>query len=261
MTYTVAAAIEAATREVGTRETGTNKVKYNDWFGTIPGYPHGGHGYPWCASFQSWVADRAGGEANRDYPRTAGCEVAVGWFKTRDRWSSSPHVGDWVFYGPRGSTHVELVVAVHSASIVTIGGNTSGSLEGRYYAGDGVYRKTVSRGSDRIYGYGRPNYLGALGGPTSEEEDDMLGLTKGDTGERVKLLQLMIQAAGQGKALGSSGIDGDYGPATAEALRLVRKSVGSDAGKGYGDQVDEYALSQLHIAVARNQSRYDLLKV
>src|SRR5690606_7013126 len=46
----------------------------------------------------------------------------------------------------------------------TIGGNTSGSLSGRYFNGDGVYAKSVSRSSDRIYGYGRPNYA---------SEDDM----------------------------------------------------------------------------------------
>ncbi|WP_168221166.1 CHAP domain-containing protein [Actinomadura sp. WMMA1423] len=163
MSYTAAAAIKAAEGELGTRETGTNNTPYNHWLGAIPGYPHGGYGYAWCCSFQGWVADQAEGEANRDYPRTAGCEVAVGWFKAHERWSSTPHVGDWVFYGPRGGTHVELVVAVSSSSITTIGGNTSGSLEGRYFNGDGVYRKTVARNSDRIYGYGRPDY----------EEDDM----------------------------------------------------------------------------------------
>lgn len=164
MPYTTAAAIKAARGEIGERETGTNKVKYNDWFGRIPGYPHNGYGYPWCMSFQAWVADRAGGKANVDYPRTAGCEAAVIWFKARDWWSSTPHVGDLVFYGPRGGTHVELVVAVDADEITTVGGNTSGSLSGQYFNGDGVYEKTVSRSSSRIYGYGRPNY---------QQEDDL----------------------------------------------------------------------------------------
>ena len=163
MAYTAAAAIKVAQGQVGYRESGANDTRYNRWLGRIDGYGSGGYGYPWCASFQSWVADQAGGDANEDYPKTAGCAVAVAWFRKRGRWSPVPHVGDWVFYGPHGSTHVELVVAVYSSSIVTIGGNTSGSLEGRYYAGDGVYRKTVSRNSSRIYGYGRPAY----------EEDDV----------------------------------------------------------------------------------------
>ncbi|WP_165964235.1 peptidoglycan-binding protein [Actinomadura sp. KC216] len=161
MTYTVAAAIKAATGQIGYRESGNNKTRFNTWLGSIPGYPHGGYGYPWCQSFQSWVADEAGGEAGKDYPKTAGCASAVAWFKKHGRWSSSPHVGDMVFYGPTGSTHVELVVGVSAHSITTVGGNTSGSLDGRYYNGDGVYRKTVSRSSERIYGYGRPAYDGS----------------------------------------------------------------------------------------------------
>jgi hypothetical protein len=163
VSYTVAAAIKAAKGEIGYRERGENDTKYNHWLGRIGGYAEGGYGYPWCASFQAWCADQAGGEANRDYPKTAGCVAAVSWFKGMQRWSGSPHVGDWVFYGPGGGTHVELVVGLSASSITTIGGNTSGSLSGRYYAGDGVYLKTVSRDSDRIYGYGRPKY----------EEDDM----------------------------------------------------------------------------------------
>lgn len=165
MAYTAAAAIKVAKGEIGYRESGNNDTKYNRWNGKIPGYPHGGYGYPWCATFQSWCADRAGGRANVNYPRTAGCAVAVSWFKARGRWSSTPHVGDWVFYGPGGGTHVELVEKVSSSSITTIGGNTGGSLSGQYFNGDGVYRKTVSRGSSRIYGYGRPTY--------SAQEDDM----------------------------------------------------------------------------------------
>lgn len=161
MTYTAAAAIKAATGEIGYRESGTNRTKFNNWLGSIEGTTS----YPWCASFQSWVADKAGGRANVDYPKTAGCLVAVDWFKGHGRWSTVPHVGDWVLYGPGGGTHVELVIAVTDSTITTIGGNTSGSLDGQYFNGDGVYRKQVARSSSRIYGYGRPAY--------ASEEDDM----------------------------------------------------------------------------------------
>jgi N-acetyl-anhydromuramyl-L-alanine amidase AmpD len=101
----------------------------------------------------------------------------------------------------------------------------------------------------------------ALGGPV--EEDDMLGLRKGDAGERVVALQEMIKAAGQGAALGAAGSDGDYGSATSAALRRVRLSVGSTAAEDEeaGDRVDAYAYQQLHAAVARNQGRLELKKV
>lgn len=96
--------------------------------------------------------------------------------------------------------------------------------------------------------------------PVSEEEP-LLGLKRGDKGERVQALQEMIKAAGQGAALGES--DGDYGGKTAEALRRVRLSVGSSAAAkaGAGDRVDAWTYQQLHSAVARNQSGKDLAKV
>lgn len=169
MVYTAEAAITAAKGQVGYRESGENDTRFNRWLGRIDGYGAGGYGYPWCASFQAWCADKAGGRANTDYPRTAGCAVAVQWFKAHGRWSSTPHVGDWVFYGPGGATHVELVTSVSAGSYRAIGGNTSGSLSGQYFNGDGVYAKTVSRSESRIYGYGRPIY----------QEDDM-PLTKED---------------------------------------------------------------------------------
>jgi hypothetical protein len=169
VTYTPTVAVKIAKGQVGYRESGENRTKFNNWLGVIPGYPHGGRGYPWCMSFQAWVAYKAGGKANAHYPRTAGCEVAVAWFKAHKRFSTRPHVGDLVFYGPGGGTHVELVVAVSKAAITTVGGNTSGSLKGTFHNGDGVYQKSVARSSSRIYGYGRPAY----GAAASQEDDDM----------------------------------------------------------------------------------------
>ncbi|MFI6910097.1 CHAP domain-containing protein [Nonomuraea sp. NPDC050394] len=150
----VSAMIRSAKAEIGYRESGTNQTKFNRWLGKISGYPHDGYGYPWCHSFLSWcLAQSDNSEAG---PRTAGREAGVLRFKARSRFHSTPKVGDFVYYGPHGGTHVELVVEVTRSSIVTVGGITSGSLDGRYYNRDGVYRKTVQRGRDRIYGYGRP---------------------------------------------------------------------------------------------------------
>lgn len=83
--------------------------------------------------------------------------------------------------------------------------------------------------------------------------DPLIGLSKGDEGEAVKALQELLRFAGQGKALGSAGVDGRYGNGTAEALRLARKSVGSAAKSGYGDKVTGHAYAQLIAAVSRRQ--------
>ena len=151
-----ASIVAEARKHLGYRETGENDTKFTRWLGAIKGYKHDGFGYPWCHAFVSyclWHSDNAGAG-----PRTAGCETGVAWFKQRGRFSSEPRVGSLVYYGPNGGTHVELVVGVSGGSIQTIGGNTSGSLDGKtFFNGDGVYQKTVQRTS-RIFGYGHPEF-------------------------------------------------------------------------------------------------------
>lgn len=247
--------LKLANDEIGYRETGTNNTKYNHELGSISGYPHAGYGYPWCQSFQSWLQKHAGGTANVDYPRTAGCASAVSWFKGKKRFSSKPQVGDMVFYGPGGSTHVELVVAVSDAYITTVGGNTSGSLGGNYFNGDGVYRKTVSRSSDRIYGYGHPVY-GVPVSPTKPAPkpivqapkplpkpkpkpvavprtwNNLRTLKRGSSGSRVKQLQHALNVAY--RALPQLTEDGEFGPATEATLKRFQKYAGLTQDGVYG---------------------------
>lgn len=80
-------------------------------------------------------------------------------------------------------------------------------------------------------------------------DDDMLGLKQGDQGERVRVLQAMLQYAGF-KPVG--GADGDYGPKTAESVVEMRRSVGStqvDTDKGR--VINAWALAQLHLCIAK----------
>ncbi|WP_017607061.1 peptidoglycan recognition protein family protein [Nocardiopsis xinjiangensis] len=95
-------------------------------------------------------------------------------------------------------------------------------------------------------------FTGAPGAPTNGGDDPMIGLEKGDSGEAVKALQVLIGYAGQD--LPEYGVDGDYGDETAEGLRQVRASVGSEAGAGWGDTVTGYAYAQLMRAVARAEA-------
>lgn len=214
--------IRIAKGEIGYRETGTNYTKYNVDLGSIPGYPHHGYGYPWCASFQSWVAKRAGLKAGKEYPRTAGCATAVAWFKSHGRFSATPRVGDWVLYGPGGGTHVELVIAVTGTTITTIGGNTSGSLGGKYYNGDGVYQKTIRRSNGRIYGYGHPDYGKASPRPVPPAKPfpgRILKLrTPYMTGSDVTAVQKCLNRLGY-----RLDADGAYGPKTRAAVVAFQK--------------------------------------
>src|SRR5690606_12180260 len=94
----------------------------------------------------------------------------------------------------------------------------------------------------------------ATWGGTSSWEDMLIGLKKGDKGEAVEALQELIRLAGHGAALGPAGVDGVYGDATAEGLRLCRADVGRRALPGYGDQVTGHAFAQLIAAVAKHQA-------
>jgi CHAP domain/Putative peptidoglycan binding domain len=210
--------VAEARKHVGYREKGNNDTIFNRWLGAIPGYPEGGYGYPWCHSFVSyclWHSDNA-----NTGPRTAGCEVGVAWFKSQGRWHSTPQAGDLVYYGAGGGTHVELVSSVGSGSIRTIGGNTSGTLGGHFFNGDGVYEKSVSR-SSRIAGYGRPRYR-------SSKKPKGAGRS----------------VAGQQRAVNGLGyrpkleVDGQLGPKTAAGIKWLQKKVGAVADGQWGPETE-----------------------
>ncbi|WP_433465694.1 CHAP domain-containing protein [Spirillospora sp. CA-128828] len=181
-------------------------------------------------------------------------------FKNAGRWHAGTTAnvneakpGDVVFFD-WGATNV--IGAIDHVGLVekVLGGGRLQTIEAN--TSDGVRRRV--RSADVIAGLGRPDYSGS-GSSAAGEEDPLIGLKKGDEGQAVKALQELIRAAGQGATLGKT--DGEYGPKTAEALRLVRKSVGSEAGPKYGDQVDGWAFAQLHAAVARVQGKLTLKAV
>lgn len=144
--------IRVARKEEGYQETGRNHTKYPP---AVPSLEWA-QNQPWCATFVAWVFLMA--DVRGLAPVTASCEVGANWFKRQGRFGQTPRVGSIVYYGPRGSVHVEIVTEVAANRIRTIGGNTSGSLDGQYFNGDGVYEKWVERDSPRIHGYGYPDY-------------------------------------------------------------------------------------------------------
>jgi len=237
--------VAEAKKHIAYRETGTNDTKFNRWLGAIGGYPHDGFGYPWCHAFVSfclWHSDNAD-----TGPRTAGCQSGVGWFQQRGRFSSTPHVGDLVYYGPNGGTHVELVIGVSADSIQTIGGNTSGSVGGTtFFNGDGVYQKTVKRTS-RIHGYGHPDYGSgsASPDPTGSATSSATGkppATK--AGKKVKPLTTVRSIRQQQEAVNQLGhtpaldADGEWGPKTEAGVKWLQKKLGAGADGEWGEETE-----------------------
>lgn len=92
------------------------------------------------------------------------------------------------------------------------------------------------------------------GGTTNEGDDDVIGLHKGDSGERVKGLQAVLDRTGFAVT-----VDGDYGDKTAAALLKMRKAMGSTATDG--DTVTGYAYAQLMDALARKRATEAAAKV
>lgn len=121
--------------------------------------------YPaaWCDAFVDWCFMKAYGVANAkgllggdfdDYTvRSAALYKAKGAY-----YKSDPKPGDQIFFrNASGICHTGLVYSVNKDYVYTIEGNTS-SASGVVANGGCVRKKAYSLKSDKIDGYGRPNY-------------------------------------------------------------------------------------------------------
>ena len=238
--------VAEAKKHLGYRESGENDTKFNRWLGKIASYPHDGFGYPWCHAFVSfclWNSDNADCG-----PKTASCLMGVDWFRKKGRFSQTPHVGDIVYFGPNGGTHVELVVGVGPDTITTIGGNTSGSVDGQtFFNGNGVYQKVVKRTS-RIFGYGHPVY--SSGAALPGKADAATASTTGGTGttaakpKLVKPMTTVRSIKAQQEAVNAAGhtpkldCDGEWGPKTETGVKWLQKKLGTGVDGEWGAETE-----------------------
>ena len=149
-----------ASDEVGYKEGRGGASKYGAWFADLWNDRYFASA-PYCAMGLSWCGYKEHGKDSLlGYYASVSSWVSA--FKKAGRWSSTPHVGDLVFYT---YSHVELVTKVSSKYIYTIGFNTT-SGKGNQRDGDGVYRRTRARNST-IRGYGRPRYGSGSSKPKS----------------------------------------------------------------------------------------------
>lgn len=146
--------IEVALAEVGYHEGANNYNKYasdlDKWYGWSL------QNQPWCDVYvdhcfveayglelaSKLLCEPIGGAS-------ASCAISMKHFQDAGRFSfDSPQVGDQVFFGPGGSSHTGLVIAVNGNNFETIEGNTS----------DQVLRRSHSVGDGYTYGFGHPDY-------------------------------------------------------------------------------------------------------
>src|SRR5690606_24260568 len=94
------------------------------------------------------------------------------------------------------------------------------------------------------------NFSQETGRSTRGIEDDKVGPRKGDQGERVKYLQVILMKAGFD--LPKYGADGHYGAETEAAVLAARKSQGSE--QNFGDRITGWAAAQIMMAFVKARS-------
>ena len=139
------AIVKAAAREVGN----VGGEKFWRWYG----FNYHVH---WCACFTSYIAAECGCIKSGICPKSALVDDWISFYKKQHRWAGRnyiPHSGDFILFDWEGDgqpDHIGIVESCDGKTVTTIEGNSR----------DVCRRKTYSRGSGLIYGYGCPNYSG-----------------------------------------------------------------------------------------------------
>lgn len=192
---------------------------------------------PWCCVFVNWCFMEAFGEET-GWQMTCGgsaaCSNQAGLYRGAGRFVSTPAPGDQIFFNVSGGiNHTGIVIEVSGSNVKTVEGNYS----------DGVGIGSYIMGSPKIAGYGRPNWSLAAEIPSDAPADPVSGtdtsakprqtcraelpiLREGDEGVEVERLQTLLIGRGYycgGRRYGGhEAPDGDFGPATAVAVRDVQ---------------------------------------
>ena len=219
--------ISIAASQLGVSESpfGSNRVKYNVWYGR--------DSIPWCATFVSWVLDKAGLTELHGLQAKRGsayCPYIEKYYTEQGRWKSKPQVGAIVLFdwGRDGvSDHIGFVErVVNSRKVITIEGNTSASNNSN---GGMVQRRT--RYSSQIRGYGIPLYqsgdgsLDLIAMSYRDLESPQLSMVSPIlSGPVVKHVQQRL--LGLGYSLGRDGADGYYGIVTETAVKSFQQDQG-----------------------------------
>lgn len=224
---------------------GNNWTKYArdlDALGSFYNYPK--NGYAWCDIFVDWCFVTAYGRAaaqkllyQPDYSLGAGCLYSMQYFKQHGAFYNAPQTGDQIFFSYRSGevSHTGLVVEVKGDVVVVVEGNCD----------DAVCRREYNVRNGYIYGYGRPCYGAQAASDVDSEKPVQQAaaiastctvklplLRQGDVSQAVRSMQTLLISRGYN--CGKYGADGEFGAATAAALRKFQtaKSLVSDAECG-----------------------------
>ena len=175
----------------------------------------------WCACFISWLAEKLG--ITDIIPVDMSCNRQISKFKALGVWHTDRNfqTGDILYYDWDNSgdaDHVGIIEKVNGMSLTVIEGNNGN------FPNDRVRRREISSGSSLIYGYARPKYPVKSSANSSDVNISLPTVRKGDTGNAVKILQLVLVAYEYN--IGKYGADGDFGFDTESAVRQFQKRSG-----------------------------------
>lgn len=141
-----------------------NYTKYANDLNTLNFYKSNMQGQPWCDIFIDWCFTTAFGAIDaknityQNLHGSAACAFSMKFFQTANQFYQTPQPGDQIFFTKgSGSNHTGLVYKVDNNTVYTIEGNTN-SDSGVVANGGAVKAKSYNLNSNKIAGYGRPNY-------------------------------------------------------------------------------------------------------
>lgn len=194
--------------------------KNND---NIFGKAYGMNNVSWCMQYIWKIMTEAG----MNFYKTASCTACYNHYKSQAVSKNSLRPGDIVFFDWDHSgdcDHVGIVEAVGSSRITTIEGNTSSGNSGSQSNGDGVYRRYRTR--SQIARAIRPKYTGGSSGSSGTADKEVsvtvLEIKQGSKGNTVRSAQTLLRY----RFGYQIAVDGDFGPATAQAVRSFQRDRG-----------------------------------
>lgn len=229
-----------AESQLGYREGENNNNRYADTPGLSAMYGWKPQNQPWCDVFvDSGFIEcfgLAAACAMTYQPMGAGsalCKQSAQYYKDHGAFYQRPEIGDQVFFYASGDiNHTGIVIRVVGGSIITVEGNSS----------DMVAERCYSVSDSKIAGYGRPDWSVVEGkdidvpatdhiADVGKKEDEPRHyelrfpyLSKGDTGDAVRVIQTLLQA--RNIYCGSWGADGDFGAGTEKGVRDFQRRAG-----------------------------------
>lgn len=182
----------------------------------------------WCAAFVSAVAINLG--YTDIMPTECGCEEMIKLYKKLGCWDENdarvPHPGELIFYYWKDNGKGDCQgYADHVGIVEKVEGNTITVIEGNRNRNEVGYR-TLSVNGKYIRGYGVPKYdKETAQDPENGEGFTLRALRKGDKGEDVRALQILLAGNGCKGNMYEAGY-GSFGANTEGAVKLYQQKIG-----------------------------------